>query len=242
MPAPATPKPPPAATHTAEAAAPPARKNPLLEPSPLPFHFPQFDKIKDADFAPAFEAGMAEQLKEVAAIAHELRSRPRFENTIVAMEKTGRLLTRVEKIFFNLNASNTDDTLDNVDPRDGAEALGARRLDPARPRAVRARRRRLPSSATSWASIPSRRSSLNRYEDMFVRAGARLSKADKARLKKINQQLSSLSTQFRQNVLEGDQGRRRRRRRRQAARRPVARSRSARRPRPPRRASSTASG
>ncbi|MDE2511948.1 MAG: dipeptidyl carboxypeptidase II, partial [Elusimicrobia bacterium] len=88
----------------AQAALPPS--NPFAAPSVLPDQFPPFDKIKDADFTPAFEAGMAEQRREVDAIAHD-PAPPTFENTIVALERSGRLLTRVSKTFFNLNASNT---------------------------------------------------------------------------------------------------------------------------------------
>ena len=63
--------------------------NPFFAPSPLPLHYPQFDKIKDSDFAPAFDAGMARQLKEIDAIADNAEA-PSFDNTILAMEKSGR--------------------------------------------------------------------------------------------------------------------------------------------------------
>jgi len=192
------PPPPPAASQTA--VAPKPHKNPLLEPSPLPLHFPQFDKIKDEDFVPAFEAGMKKQLKEVAAIASD-KSPPTFENTIVAMERTGRMLTRVERTFDNLNASNTDDAKKNIDT-EMSPKLSAHEdtilLDPelfARVDAVYKQRDKLKLDPES-AQL------LNRYEEMFVRAGAKLSPADKTKLKDINKQLSSLQTKFRQNVLK----------------------------------------
>ena len=88
------------ATQAAQAA------NPFFAESPLPLHYPQFDKIKDSDFAPAFDAGMAEQLKEMDAIANNPAA-PTFENTIIAMEKSGqnksaaaRLLKASRKIFY----------------------------------------------------------------------------------------------------------------------------------------------
>jgi peptidyl-dipeptidase Dcp len=202
VPAPPKPAPPPAATPSVATYTPPPapRKNPLLEPSPLPFHMPQFDKIRDTDFEPAFKAGMKKQLEEVARIAHN-PAPATFENTIVAMERTGRLLTRVSKTFFNLNASNTDDAMNEIET-DMAPKLSAHQdsilLDPAlfaRVDAVYQEREKLhldPESAQL----------LSRYEDMFVRAGARLSPGDKARLKKINEQLSSLATKFRQDVLK----------------------------------------
>ena len=68
--------------------------NPFYAPSTLPFQAPPFDKIKDSDYQPAIEAGMAEQLKEIEAIANNPAA-PTFENTIVAMEKTGALFQRV---------------------------------------------------------------------------------------------------------------------------------------------------
>ncbi len=198
-PAPPPPAPPPAAS---QAAAPtPPHKNPLLEQSPLPFHFPQFDKIKDEDFAPAFDAGMAAQLTEIDKIAN-VASAPTFDNTIVAMEKTGLMLTRVKQIFFNLNASNTDDALDKI-ALDIAPKLSAHEdtilLDAklfARVDAVYQQREKLKLDPESLQLLV-------RYEDTFVRAGAKLSPADKDKLKQINQELSSLSTQFRQNVLKG---------------------------------------
>ena len=110
--APAAPPPVPA---PAAPPTPPAQEvNPFLQPSSLPFHLPPFDKIKDADYAPAFEAGMAEQRKEIDAIAHD-PAPATFDNTIVALERTGRTLTRVQKTFGNLNASNTDEAMEKVE-------------------------------------------------------------------------------------------------------------------------------
>src|SRR5437660_1075556 len=82
-----------------------ARPNPLFKVSTLPFHAPPFEKIKTADYKPAIEAGMKEQLAEIKAIADQ-KAAPTFANTIVAMEKSGALLTRASKIFFNLTQSN----------------------------------------------------------------------------------------------------------------------------------------
>src|ERR1700722_20158789 len=88
--------------------------NPFRQPSTLPYALPPFDKIKDADYVPAFEAGMSEQREEVAAIAHN--SQPAtFENTVVALERTGHLLDRVHTVFSNLNASNTNPQMDKID-------------------------------------------------------------------------------------------------------------------------------
>ena len=89
-------------------------ENPLLKESTLDFHYPPFDQIKDEHFAPAYEQGMAEQLKEIEPIASNPEP-PTFENTIVALEKTGVLLERVDRIFSNLASANTNPTLQKVE-------------------------------------------------------------------------------------------------------------------------------
>src|ERR1700760_2092269 len=96
----------PALVGAAQAAdAPPA--NPLLVESTLPLHFPRFDQIHDDDFQPALEQGIVEHRKEIEAIAAN-PDKPTFDNTIVAMERSGRTLDRVETIFSNLAGANTD--------------------------------------------------------------------------------------------------------------------------------------
>src|SRR5262249_16422881 len=95
------------------APAPEAPKNPLFEESRLQFQAPPFDKLHDADYAPAIEEGMRQQLAEIAAIA-ESSEPPTFANTIEAMERSGQLLTRAAKIFFNLAQCNTNETMQKV--------------------------------------------------------------------------------------------------------------------------------
>ena len=104
----ALPWPPSAAPAAAQA------PNPLLQESALPYHLPPFDRLKDADFKPAFEQGMAEQLQEVAAIARN-PAPPSFDNTLVALERSGRLLSRVGPIFASLVHANTDPELEALD-------------------------------------------------------------------------------------------------------------------------------
>src|SRR5436189_283035 len=91
--------------------------NPLLKESTLPYHLPPFDQIKDEHFVPAMEAGMHDQLKEVDAVANN-PEKPTFENTVVALERTGRSLDRAERTFSNLNACNTNPTLQKIDKED----------------------------------------------------------------------------------------------------------------------------
>ena len=178
--------------------APPA--NPLLVESTLPLHFPRFDQIHDADFLPAFEQGIAEHRKEIEAIASN-PAKPTFDNTIVAMERAGRTLGRVESIFSNLTSSNTDPALQNVQ-RQMAPKFAAHRdevqLDPrlfARIDALYQQRDSLGLDAES-ARL------LWRYHQDFVRAGAQLSEASKAKLRALNTELATLQTTFEQNTLK----------------------------------------
>ncbi|HTR50883.1 MAG TPA: M3 family metallopeptidase [Kofleriaceae bacterium] len=179
---------------------PPAPPNPFSSASTLPFELPPFDKIHDADYAPAFEAGMAEQRKEMDAIAHSSEP-PTFENTIVAMERSGRLLTRVEKTFFNLNSSNTDPEMEKVEA-DMAPKLSAHNDAIMLDSALFARVDAVYQQRTKLGLDPESAQLLDRYETTFVRSGARLADADKKKLVELNVELSSLMTKFRQNVLE----------------------------------------
>ena len=88
--------------------------NPFAKVSTLPFHYPAFDKIKDEHFLPAYAAGMREQLREIDGIANNPKPAT-FDNTIVAMERSGQLLTRVATTFSNLQGANTNDKLDEID-------------------------------------------------------------------------------------------------------------------------------
>jgi peptidyl-dipeptidase Dcp len=175
--------------------------NPFAQESVLPYHLPPFDKIKDADYAPAYEEGMLEQRKEVDAIARS-KDAPTFDNTILALEKSGRLLDRVSETFGELNESNTDDVMQKVDA-DMAPRLAAHsdaiHLDPklfARVDAVYQKRATLGLDPESLEL-------LERTHLGFVRAGAGLSDKDKTEVKKLNERLSTLTTLFKQNLLKG---------------------------------------
>ncbi|PYL68212.1 MAG: hypothetical protein DMF28_07070 [Verrucomicrobia bacterium] len=99
--------------------------NPLPIESALPYHYPPFDKIKDEHFVPAIEAGMREELKEIDPIANR-SDKPTFDNTIVALERTGRLLDRAQRTFSNLNACDTNPTRQKID-KEMAPKLSAHR-------------------------------------------------------------------------------------------------------------------
>jgi peptidyl-dipeptidase Dcp len=175
-------------------------ENPFTHPSTLPYQLPPFERIGNRDYRPAFEEAMREQRMEVGQIAHDPAA-PDFQNTIVALERSGRMLGRVSGVFFNLNASNTDPEMQRIDS-EIAPLLQAHEdaifLDSAlfgRVDAVYRRRSGLKLDSESLQL-------LERYYIEFVRAGARLSDTDKARLREINGQLSSLTTQFKQNLLK----------------------------------------
>jgi peptidyl-dipeptidase Dcp len=181
-------------------AAPLDATNPFAKPSTLQYGYPAFDKIKNEHFAPAFAEGMREQAAEVEAIANN-KAAPTFENTIVAMERSGRLLNRVSTVFGTLVGSYTNDSLQALD-KELAPKLAAHgdaiRLNPKlfqRIQTLYAKRDKLGLDAESKYLI-------ERYHKDFVRAGAKLSDADKQKLREYNGKLAALQTQFSQNVLK----------------------------------------
>ena len=173
--------------------------NPFAHESTLPFQAPPFDRIKDTDYQPALEEGMRQQLAEVRAIADN-PAPPTFDNTLVPLEKSGALLKRVMLAFDAVTGANTNDALQKVQEIE-APRLAAHQdaiyLDAklfARIEAIYQQRDRL-------ALDPESRRLLEvTYRD-FVHNGAKLSAADQARLKALNQQESTLSTQFTNKLL-----------------------------------------
>ena len=174
--------------------------NPFFKESALPFHYPPFDKIKNGDFAPAIEAGMQEQLKEIEPIANS-SEKPTLENTIVALERTGSLLDRAETTFSNLNSCNTNPEMQKIE-QEVAPKLSAHRDAIHLNSKLFARVKELYDSRDKLGLDPESAYLLERYYKDFVRAGAKLSDSDKEKLKKINAELATLQTQFEQNVLK----------------------------------------
>ena len=168
--------------------------NPFAAASTLPFQAPPFDKIKDSDYQPAIEAGMREQIAEIEKIANN-KAAPTFDNTIVAMEKSGQLLSRVGMVFGAVTSANTDPVLQKVQEDEAARLAAhadAIHLNPklfARVKAVYDQRESLKLDAESLRLVEVV------YRE-FVHAGAQLSDADKAELKKLNGEESALSAQF----------------------------------------------
>jgi peptidyl-dipeptidase Dcp len=186
--------------HAAEPASMLPASNPFAKASTLPFNYPAFDQIKNDDYAPAFAEGMRQQAAEIEAIANN-KQPATFGNTIVAMEKSGQLLSRVSSVFGNLSGANTNDTFKALErelsPKLAAHSdairLNARLF--ARIKSLYDKRDKLHLDAES-------KYLLERYNTDFVRAGARLSDADKEKLKSMNAELAKLQTAFAQNVLE----------------------------------------
>jgi peptidyl-dipeptidase Dcp len=175
--------------------------NPLLATSKLSYELPPLNLIKNEHFKPALEFAMAEERKNVNDIANNPAAAT-FENTIVAMERSGLLLARVNSVFSSLAGSYTNPELEALQtemaPKFAAHsdaiALDAKLF--ARIQSLYKQRAQLKLDAESLRL-------LERYHTTFVRAGAQLSDADKTKLKQFNERLSTLTTEFRQQVLKG---------------------------------------
>ena len=175
--------------------------NPFYTESTQPYQLPPFDRIEESHFLPAFERGMAEQLEEVAMIVGQ--SDPvTFDNTLVALERSGVLLNRVAATFFNLSSADTNEALDQIQaevaPRLAAHTdqilLNGRLFE--RVRSLYEARDTLGLDAESLRLVE------RHYVD-FVRAGALLSEAEQERMQEINGEMAALQTSFTQNVLDG---------------------------------------
>jgi len=174
--------------------------NPFAAPSTLPYQLPPFDRIHDSDFMPAYKAGMAEQLREVAAI--DANPQPAsFENTTLALERSGRLLERTERTFISLNASHGNETTQKIEtelaPLRAAHA-DAINLDPA----LFARLDMLYNERATLGLDAESLALLERQHLGMVRAGARLPEPTKATLREYNGEISTLAAQFGQNLLK----------------------------------------
>jgi peptidyl-dipeptidase Dcp len=175
--------------------------NPFYAPSTLPFQAPPFDKIKDADYQPAIEAGMVQQKAEIGAIANNPDA-PTFDNTIVAMEKTGQLLDRAMAAFNGVTGANTNPTLQNVETIE-APKLAAHEDFIFLNTKLFARVAAIYKERVSLKLDPESLRLVERYYEKFVHAGANLSEADKTELKKLNEEASTLSNAFTNKLLAG---------------------------------------
>lgn len=173
--------------------------NPFFYASRLPFQAPPFDVIKESDYAPAIAAGIQQKLIEVEKIANN-PAEPTFENTLVALEKSGSLLTRAMSVFGAMTSANTTDALQKLDEEtspklaalDDAMMLNSKLF--ARIKSIYDRRDSMDLDAESHRLVEVT------YKN-YVLAGANLSDADKTQLKAMNQEAATLSTQFTNKLL-----------------------------------------
>ena len=173
--------------------------NPFAQRSALDYELPPFALIKEEHYLPAFYEGCTQQLAEVQAIL-DAPGAATFENTIVALEKSGQMLMRTLLVFFNKSSSDTNDALDKIE-EEMAPKLAAHQdainLNPA----LYARIKSLYDNRESLGLNTEDAWLLERYYKDLIHAGAHLSESQRDRLKELNEELSKLETQFSKNVL-----------------------------------------
>jgi len=175
-------------------------ENVLLTDWQTPFRTPPFDQIKTEHFMPAFLKAMQTEKAEVEAIANNTET-PTFENTIEALEESGELLDRVGRVFSCLNGANTSDELQSISKE--VAPLQAKHNDDIKlNKALFARIEQVYKKKDRLGLTPEQDILLENYYLGFVRSGARLNNRDKEKLRKINEELSRLYVQFRQNHLQ----------------------------------------
>lgn len=173
--------------------------NPFFKAYTTPYQVPPFDLIKNEHFKPAILEGIKQHEAEINAIANS-SAKPTFENTIVAMDKAGALLTRVSSVFYNLNSANTNDEIQKT-AREISPEMAAHSDNIILNQKLFSRVKQLWDNRESLKLNSEQAKLLENTHKSFVRSGANLNDADKARLRKINSELSLLSLQFGQNLL-----------------------------------------
>ncbi len=181
------------------AAASHAAPNPFFAKSTLQFQAPPFDRFKDSDYAPALEEGMKRQLAEIDAIANNEEA-PTFANTIEALERSGELLTRVSKTFYNLTRANTNAALQKVEQLEGPKLAAHSDAISLNPKLF-ARVKTLYDTRDAAAPNAEAKRLIERYYRNFVRSGALLSEEQKNQLRALNQEETKLNTDYRAKLL-----------------------------------------
>ena len=173
--------------------------NPFASPSTLPFEAPDFSVIRDEHYQPAMEAGIALHMQEIEAIANN-PDPPTFENTLVAMEKSGELLTRVQRVFFNMTSAHTNENIQKIQaamaPKFAAHSDNIR-LNPELFGRVRDLHDRQNELGLDEATLKL----LNDTYRSFVRGGALLNEEEQKRIREINSEMSTLRTRFQEKLL-----------------------------------------
>jgi peptidyl-dipeptidase Dcp len=173
--------------------------NPFAQPSTLPFQTPDFSRIKDTDYLPALLAGMAQQKREVLAIANNPAA-PTFANTVVAMERSGLLLERANLAFSAVNGANTNDVLQATDTKTAPLFAAHNDFIYLNPKLFQ-RFKTLHDRQAELNLNPEQAKLLDVYYKQFIHSGAQLPPAQQAQLKALNERLSSLQTAFNQKLL-----------------------------------------
>lgn len=184
-----------------DAAEAPVSGNPLLEDW-IGFGLPPFERVAPEDFRPAFERALAEHAAEIDAIAAS-QAPPDFDNTVAALERSGRLLDRVSSTFFNLAGAHTNDAIQAIE-REVAPVLARHWSALFLNQELYRRIADLHARREALGLDPEQARVIERYHTIFTRTGAGLGPAAKARLAEIAERLASLGTRFSQNVLEDE--------------------------------------
>lgn len=173
--------------------------NPFFEKYDTPFNVPDFGQIKNAHFMPAFEKGIEEHTKEIEAIVDNTEE-PSFDNTVVALEESGALLTKVSNVFYNHLSSVTNDTLQDL-AKEAAPKLSKHRDDIVLNATLFSRIKSVYDNRDANELNPEQAKLLDEVYKKFVRGGANLGEKDQEKLRKINEELSLLSLSFGDNLL-----------------------------------------
>ena len=174
--------------------------NPFLQRVEFYDNYPRFDLIEPQHYAEAFAVGMREHLEEIDAIANQ-EATPTIDNTLIAMERSGRLLDRVTRVFYAMSSTNTNDDIDAIEVQIAPE-LASHQDEISLNENLFNRIQSLYNERASLSLDAETLRLLEETYDGFIRSGAGLGEADKSRLREINQELASLQTQFDQNVLD----------------------------------------
>lgn len=186
----------PTSTHTADTA------NPLLQPWDTPYGLPPFEQVQAQHFAPAFEQALAQHRAEIDAIATQAEA-PSFDNTLAALDQSGRLLNRISLLFHNLTASETSSNLQAAQ-RDLAPRLAAHESAISMHPQLFARIDALHARRDALGLTPEQLRLLERAHLDFSRAGARLGEEARQRYSAVMGELAVLCTRFSQNVLAAE--------------------------------------
>lgn len=177
----------------------PMSENPFYQASSLPLEAPDFNVIEEKHFIPAFERGISEELEEIEKIASN-QDEPTFENTILELEKSGVLLSRVSRVFYNLTSAHTNERIQQIQS-EMAPKLAAHSDDILLNNDLF---KRVKTVYENRDSSDLDDSSMKLLEDTyrdFVRAGAELNAEEQQRMRQINERMSELTTQFQENLL-----------------------------------------